>query len=120
MARYDDGSLKAILKEWDGVFQLFDESSAHDLFSRLAVAVDWMKRIRSVFTAKNNNPALILILMKKITLVSPPILMKLDTMSTDGMGLKERCCLASSMMELLQARRRVFAHAWEFKPDHSI
>ena len=105
MSRYDNESLKAILKEWEDVFLLFDKLSSRDLFSRVAVVVDLMKRIQSVFTAKSNNPALILILMKKITHVSFPILLKLASESKDGMSLNERCYLASSTIELLQARR---------------
>jgi len=105
MSRYDNDSLKAILKEWEDVFLLFDKLSSRDLFSRVAVVVDLMKRIQSVFTAKSNNPALIIILMKKITHGSFPILLKLASESKDGMSLNERCYLASSTIELLQARR---------------
>ena len=111
MSRYDNDSLKAILKEWEDIFLLFDKLSSRDLFSRVAVVVDLMKRIQSVFTAKSNNPALIIILMKKITHGSFPILLKLASESKkDGMSfkercLKERCYLASSTIELLQARR---------------
>ena len=84
------------------MLKAFDQSSIQDICPNLAELVGLFKNIQSTCSVICSDARQVLILMKKTASVSPSILEKLASISSDQMCLRDRCCLVSSTTQLLQ------------------